>query len=66
MNGPVETKVKVATITAALSSLVVAYVANLIPALDPYREYLAPLAISLLTSGATLFAAWWAKHTPKS
>lgn len=65
MAEPVETKVTVASVAAAIASFVVSILVIKIPAVAGFADLAQAAIIAALTTGATYLAGWWAKHSPR-
>jgi len=63
-NAPIELKVKVGSVAAALSALLLGLGADVLPS-GAVPAWVAAPVLAVITGAVTLGAGWLAKHTPR-
>jgi len=65
-NGPVETKVTVAGIAAAVTTFIMTWLTMQTDFLDGVAAPVSAIILATVTGVLTFGAAWWAKHTNRT
>jgi hypothetical protein len=65
-NGPVETKVTVAGVAAAITTFIMGYILTGSDTFDSVAAPLRALILAAVTGALTFGAAYWAKHTNRT
>lgn len=65
MAAPVELKVKVGSVAAALTALLLGVVADVLPS-GAVPDWIGTPVLAIVTGGVTFGLAWLAKHTPRN
>lgn len=64
MAAPVELKVKVGSVAAALTALLLGAIADVLPS-GTVPEWIGTPVLAIVTGGVTFGLAWLVKHTPR-
>ena len=65
-NGPVETKVTVAGVAAAVTTFIMTWLTMQTSFLDGVAAPLSAIILAIVSGALTFGASWWAKHTNRT